>query len=1110
MTTPSYGPNAAWLQAFQDLQRQTAEAHASFQRAMADSHAAFLQAAQTSIMGLTALSGALPTQPAAAMPAAAMHTAPTPWPQPAPQAAPQPTWTPTPVAAPVAAPAPAPVAPMPAPVAAPAPAPVVAVPAPAPVAAPAPTPAPTAAAPAAAPTTDVSAVLLDVVADKTGYPAEMLALEMDLEGDLGVDSIKRVEILSAMKERVPGLPEVDPAEMGALRTLGQIVDKLGASTGAAAASAPVPAPASAPAPAAAPAAPAAGTDIDVSAVLLDVVADKTGYPAEMLALEMDLEGDLGVDSIKRVEILSAMKERVPGLPEVDPAEMGALRTLGQIVDKLGAEGAALPFDGAAADVDVELPLTIDPRLGRFELRAEPAPAPGLVRPLPRAGTLGVVGGPDILADALVAALQEEGQDASRLDMDALADADLAGLILLHGLADATADVDRVHLAAFEAARAQATTLSTAGGLFVTVQDTGGDFGLSGAAGRAWLSGFAGLARTAAQEWPRAIAKAIDIERGGRDAAALGAALAREILAGGPDLEVGLRADGQRLTLRDHRVDVQEGRQPLGKDDVIVVSGGGRGVTAATVVALAWASGASFLLLGRTPLSDEPACCADADGDASLKRALLGDALSRGEKPSPVAIGRQVSRILANREIRRTLASVEEAGGRARYASVDVTNSAALGTALDAVRADWGPVTGLVHGAGVLRDKLIADKSSDDFALVWRTKIGGLRALLDATQSEPLRLLAVFSSVAARCGNQGQVDYAMANEVLNKVAQAEALRRPDCVVKSFGWGPWEGGMVTPALKARFESLGVPLIPLDVGARMLVDEVASPQRDAVGLVFGGRPRIGRPLAATGPDELVLAVDVSRHSHPWLADHAIQGVPVVPVVLAVEWFARAARAFRSDLHLAGIEQVKVLRGVRLQGFDDAGDRLLVVVHQLSNGDGALLSLELRSASGTRHYSALARMQEAPVHTHATPARVALKPWGDKPVYGDILFHGPRFQVIRDVQGMSSEGGAAVLDGVDAAGWSFEPWQTDVAALDGGLQLALLWTEQALGGRSLPTGVGRIRLGRVGHGRLHAVLKGRKAGAGKGISHLVLVDDEGVTVAELNDVETHLLPSG
>ena len=135
---------------------------------------------------------------------------------PAALAAPPVMYAPAPVipAAPVAAApaalayAPAPVAapvPMAAPVAAPAPAPVVA-------AAPAPAPAP---APASAPAGGSSSTVLAIIAEKTGYPVDALSPEMDLEADLGIDSIKRVEILGAVNDRVPGLDasKVSPADV---------------------------------------------------------------------------------------------------------------------------------------------------------------------------------------------------------------------------------------------------------------------------------------------------------------------------------------------------------------------------------------------------------------------------------------------------------------------------------------------------------------------------------------------------------------------------------------------------------------------------------------------------------------------------------------------------------------------------------------------------------------------------------------------------------------------------------------------------------------------------------------------------------------------------------
>ncbi len=392
--------------------------------------------------------------------------------------------------------------------------------------------------------------------------------------------------------------------------------------------------------------------------------------------------------------------------------------------------------------------------------------------------------------------------------------------------------------AFSAARTIANSV-VSGGVFVTVSDNGGAFGCDDSDDvRAWSSGLTGLARTAAIEWPTTNVKALDVQRQGLEACEIAKAIADELLSGGSELEVGLKADGSRLVLRSKPVQVRKGTMPLGANDVIVVSGGGRGVTAATIIELARASNASFALLGRSELVDEPNAARGAADDASLKRALLDAAVAAGETLSPADLGRQVNQILAGREIRETIAGIERAGGQAIYLSVDITDDHAVTQALVEIRSSLGPITGIVHGAGVLADKLLADKTDEQFNRVFTTKVQGLRTLLTATADDSLKLLCFFSSVAARTGNTGQADYAMANEILNKVAVAESERRGiEVVVKSLGWGPWAGGMVSPALKSHFEAMGVALIPINEGARMLVEEIASPQRSQIELVLGG---------------------------------------------------------------------------------------------------------------------------------------------------------------------------------------------------------------------------------------------------------------------------------
>ena len=199
-------------------------------------------------------------------------------------------------------------------------------------------------------TKTLTSVLLEIVSEKTGYPTEMLELTMDMEADLGIDSIKRVEILGAMQTRFPELPKADAAALSEMRTLGQIVDYMSASVPANIASGVQETSIDASAsldksPTAVVQNKTASTNFsldEIKTALLEIVSEKTGYPTEMLEMGMDMEADLGIDSIKRVEILGAMQERFPELPKADAAMLAEMRTLGQITDHM----SSAPVDGS--------------------------------------------------------------------------------------------------------------------------------------------------------------------------------------------------------------------------------------------------------------------------------------------------------------------------------------------------------------------------------------------------------------------------------------------------------------------------------------------------------------------------------------------------------------------------------------------------------------------------------------------------------------------------------------------------------------------------------------------------------------------------------------------
>ena len=903
-----------------------------------------------------------------------------------------------------------------------------------------------------------------------------------------------------------------PTELATLRTLGQIVNHMRAAGGAPlspsgvegrATAAVVPAPSTSLGVTGAPA-----TAVDLEALMMAIVAEKTGYPKEMLNANMELEADLGIDSIKRVEILSAMRERAPNLPEVKPTELATLRTLGQIVNHMRAAGGApstpLGVTGSAP--------VIKASVERFSLREVPSTSVGMaLSGLLGAQRLAVTDDGAGVAAAVVAHLAKHGVKASVV---AAAPADADAVIFLGGLR-AVKNVEEaiaVNREAFRTARVIAARFGETGGTFVTVQDTGADFGLSGRDGtRAFLGGVSALARTAALEWPKAAVKAIDLERGTRDVNATAEAIVNEVLGGGTTLEVGLHADGRRTTLASvNTPSPTTAAAAIGPTSVVVASGGGRGVTAAGLLALAKAKQPRIVLLGRTPLGEEPAALRGITDEPGLKRALMQRAQAEGKKATPAELNGQLASLQALREIRATMAALKAAGSDSRYLAVDVANAAALSAALDTVRKEWGPITAVVHGAGVLADKKIAEKTDEQFDRVFDTKVSGLRALLAATAKDPLTSLVLFSSIAARTGNLGQCDYAMANEVLNLVACAERARRgPSCVVRSIGWGPWEGGMVTPSLKAHFTQMGVALIPLEVGAQRFVDELTGASDD-VTVVVGGSHGDGALGAKVTPSATV-EVRVDSRSHPYLADHAIAGVPVVPMVLAVEWFLRAARACRPDLVLAAVKQVKVLRGIKLEGFAGAGDRFVVSAKQLSNGLGAEVGVELRGKGDVLHYSATVKLTDRAVAQPEIEAAPVLEKWTQAAVYdGQVLFHGPSFQVIDSVKGVSREGIVGTLSGTTKSAWAGESWRSDAAAMDGGLQLALLWSRHVLGGAVLPMAMGEYRSYRDGltEGPMQGVVHGRKIHDQRTVCDIAFSDASGHVVAEIIGVETVLRP--
>ncbi len=985
------------------------------------------------------------------------------------------------------------------------------------------------------------AALLAVVSELTGYPAEMLGLDMDIEADLGIDSIKRVEILSALEERSPGLPSIAPEDMGRLKTLGQIIAFLGGGQ-------PVAKPGgdSDPAPDSTSPESPAGKHQALYAALLAVVSELTGYPAEMLGMDMDIEADLGIDSIKRVEILSALEERSAGLPSIAPEDMGRLKTLGQIVAHLSARASHAaapavesasppPEDRAAAGACSLKAVQASPAAARLARRqavtlAEAPPLADTPIILPKGRKVFVTDDRTGLSQAITAELGARGINTVLVSIDILNyKKDMphaSGLVIVPNPKSSTVAADLQH--AFELAKSFASDLMESARLeaafFATVTRLDGAFGFSGQPISNPMQGaLAGLAKTAAVEWPEVRCHALDIAPGWADQRAAAQAVVGELMARGP-VEIGLDAHARRTpalvpqAYPDGTIDITPG-------DLVVISGGARGITAVCALELARRAQPTLVLLGRSPVpAAEPEWMQAVEEKAAIKKALLENEFA-GMPAKPVEVERRLKFLIASREISRNLEALQAAGAVVHYHAVDVRDAGQVKRVLDDARAAHGPIRALIHGAGVLMDRLIVDKSLEQFEHVFDTKVKGFQSLLAAIPEDDLRVIVAFSSVTARIGNKGQADYAMANEALNKLAWVESLRRPGCRVVSVNWGPWECGMVTPSLKREFERQGVTLLPAADGALSLLQEMARDATAPVEVVIGGTLNPATIGTVTENPKSHLAIlferEIDAESYPVLTSHVIDGKPVVPMAMMAEWFGHGALHENPGLVLHGLEDIRILNGIRLS----EQTKLIRLLAGKAQSREGVFEVELELRNGMRegkdiiHSRARAILAENLAQPpefrlpEALSASDYLRSVAD--IYEKILFHGSHLHGLRTVRTCSAAGMVADVSGAPPPSqWMQTPlrnsWLCDPLVLDSAFQMASLWCYEQRGCVSLPIHVASYRQFRAAFPAegVTVVLEVRDATAKKMRGDFTFLDANSAVVARLTGYEAVMDP--
>lgn len=905
--------------------------------------------------------------------------------------------------------------------------------------------------------------------------------------------------------------------------------------------------------------------------LVKIVSERTGYPRDMLNLDLDMEADLGIDSIKRVEILGTLQSEsiLPGKSlDRDMETLAKLKTLRAIVNWIAERAAS---DAAPAPVEVRnAPTAIGETteaVVRRTLAILDAPIPTRSR-LELSGVALLVDDGSHLASDLASALDARGIKSAILNVNAWTDrsATIASLASIRKQQGAIGAVICLPPASrppsdpgiLDPAPARAELL----GLFTLIQALERDLRdskarllvvrrMDGAFGEVHGTvafnpadgGACGLVKSIAREWTDVQCRILDIGSIASTAQSVSDILAEWECA--DDLvEVG-RLGGKRVTLgvAESALPATRTSISLSRDDVVLITGGGRGITAEIATELAERFQCRLVLCGRSPLPEEAEdpTTANLSDMRALKAAVRAQIESAGGTPAPASIESAYAKLLRDRDIRATLAAIRAAGAKVEYHLVDVADTATFGALIDGIYTKHGRLDGVIHGAGVTEDKFLADKTVESFERVMRPKIDGGFTLAARLRLDVLKFLTFFSSVSARYGNRGQSDYAAANEVLNKLARR---LNPRCHarVTALNWGPWEstGGMVSPELAKQFAKAGVQMITRPVGRRLFVDELLFGRKDDAEVIFGGpltvsgalAPTPPRPAPADAPVWPLLncrsrvtrtpdgGTEVSRELDPsfdlYLLDHQLDGKPVMPMVVGLELLSEVATSVvAAGLQIACVRDLRVLRGITIE----QGSRTIRVSASAPRIVEDGVEIDLRAKTDTERptlsYTAVARLAAALPQPPRRDNWGLIEPRAFSMSVGEAyeqwLFHGPLFAGIVEVERIGENGIIGRLSPSSPSRCLAETspnvrWIMDPVVLDSGLQLLILWARTYREATPLPSRFAAFhRFGDLSAGEVRCEARVRPGSENNPVVHsdLFFYDLQGRLIGLLEDME-------
>ncbi|MBF0411502.1 MAG: SDR family NAD(P)-dependent oxidoreductase [Desulfamplus sp.] len=730
----------------------------------------------------------------------------------------------------------------------------------------------------------VMTVITEIIAKQTGYTEDMLDPELDLEADLGIDTVKQVEIFANTASHF-GFPVPEDLKLRDLNTIARLAayidTKVGTSniiqkeiqismepeTKTALSSNSQP---SAP----------VNQESQVMQVITGIIAKQTGYTEDMLDPELDLEADLGIDTVKQVEIFANTASHF-GFPVPEDLKLRDLNTIAKLTEYIASKVAPA---GVASKVE---PVDIVPKVESADIasKVEPVGSSDVVEDSDKNMTQNEQLNPNFKS---VNITKEEPHDIHRLvpvwrktGLPITEKWSFAGKTVLvagddtYGIGDfinadggKVVEISNTLKEPFErqinSAQLEESLNNLDGLICITPFDVKSFFiivkklfsslnqqdkfiaAFSAVDKNPSFAGICGIMKSLAKEMPNTIVKVVSIlnnsidNTSSKNNAQINNSLKSqpvqifmdEIRSTDPRVEISYRNNEKYVVhLKDSPLSKTETdfsqKSLIANGDTILVTGGARGITFEILKAVVKKYQTNLIILGRSDiynidtLSD---IIAGVESISSIDEKTVMEKLKLTMKGAkPVELKQAANRILSALESRKNIEILKSFGVYVSYIAADVTDKNAIKSALESV--DVYHVDGVIHAAGVEESMPFEKKTLDSFERVFNTKVYGCLNVIEALEEKGVRFYVGFSSVTAKFGNEGQTDYTAANEMMAAILLG--LDREDSLPKCkiIDWTAWSGaGMATrETVQKVLTERGLKFLPLEAGVKFFMDEM-----------------------------------------------------------------------------------------------------------------------------------------------------------------------------------------------------------------------------------------------------------------------------------------------